>query len=61
MGELERTKLGGWVVCEDKELIYEEAPEGYKDVESVVRDLVEVGACEVIAWGMPRVSYKVRK
>ena len=60
-GELERTKLGGWVVCEDKELIYEEAPEGYKDVESVVRDLVEVGACEVIAWGMPRVSYKVRK
>jgi release factor H-coupled RctB family protein len=61
MGELERTKLGGWVVCEDKELIYEEAPEGYKDVESVIRDLVDVGACEVIAWGIPRVSYKVRK
>jgi release factor H-coupled RctB family protein len=49
------------VVCEDKELIYEEAPEGYKDVESVVKDLVDFNACEVIAWGMPRVSYKVRK
>jgi len=59
--ELKRTKLGGWVICEDKELIYEEAPEGYKDVECVVRDLVDANACEVIAWGIPRVSYKVRK
>ena len=25
--ELHRTKLGGWVVCEDRELIYEEAPD----------------------------------
>lgn len=58
--DLQRTKLGGWVICEDKELIYEEAPEGYKEVESVVADLVEAGACKVIAWGMPRVSYKVR-
>jgi len=59
--ELQRTKLGGWVICEDNELIYEEAPEGYKDVESVVSDLVAAGACTVVAWGMPRISYKVRK
>jgi release factor H-coupled RctB family protein len=59
--DLQRTKLGGWVICEDKELIYEEAPEGYKDVETVVKDLVGVGIAEVIAWGMPRVSYKVKK
>lgn len=59
--DLQRTKLGGWVICEDKELIYEEAPEGYKEVESVISDLVDASACEVIAWGMPRVSYKVRK
>lgn len=59
--ELHRTKLGGWVVCEDKELIYEEAPEGYKEVESVIADLVDVFACTVVAWGMPRLSYKVRK
>lgn len=59
--DLQRTPLGGWVICEDKDLIYEEAPEGYKEVETVVADLVQAGACDVIAWGMPRVSYKVRK
>ena len=59
--ELQRTKLGGWVICEDKDLIYEEAPEGYKEVETVVADLVMAEACKVVAWGMPRVSYKVRK
>ena len=59
--DLQRTPLGGWVICEDKDLIYEEAPEGYKEVETVVADLVQVGACDVIAWGIPRVSYKVRK
>jgi release factor H-coupled RctB family protein len=58
--ELRRTKLEGWVVCEDRELIYEEAPEGYKEIEPVIQDLVEEGACEVVAWGMPRISYKVR-
>jgi release factor H-coupled RctB family protein len=59
--DLQRTQLGGWVICEDKQLIYEEAPDGYKDVEVVVSDLVDAGACEVIAWGIPRVSYKVRR
>src|SRR5439155_20211639 len=58
--ELQRTKFGGWVICEDKDLIYEEAPEGYKEVETVVADLVIAEACKVVAWGMPRVSYKVR-
>lgn len=59
--ELTQTKLGGWVICEDKELIYEEAPEGYKEIEGVVGDLVDAGAAEVVAWGIPRVSYKVRR
>ena len=59
--DLQRTKLGGWVICEDKELIFEEAPEAYKEVENVVADLVDAGACKIVAWGMPRVSYKIRK
>lgn len=58
--DLRRTKLGGWVICEDRELIFEEAPEGYKEIAHVVQDLVEEGACELIAWGIPRISYKVR-
>ncbi|KAK4687550.1 release factor H-coupled RctB family protein, partial [Tremellales sp. Uapishka_1] len=58
---LERTDLGGIVICEDKSLIYEEAPEGYKDVGAVVADLVEAGECEILAWAVPRISYKVRR
>lgn len=30
--------------------------EAYKEIDGVVGDLVEEGACEVVAWGMPRIS-----
>lgn len=55
------TKLKGFVICEDETLIYEEAPEGYKDIDSVVQDAVSANLCTVVAWGVPRISYKVRK
>lgn len=57
--DLKRTSYG-WVICDDKQLIYEEAPQAYKDVEAVVADLVDAGACKVVAWGMPRLSYKIK-
>ncbi|KAA8904189.1 tRNA-splicing ligase RtcB-domain-containing protein [Sphaerosporella brunnea] len=52
---------GGWVVCEDKELVWEEAPEAYKDVESVAKDLVDAGVAEIVGRCVPRVTYKLRK
>ncbi|KAL1644726.1 hypothetical protein SLS58_004188 [Diplodia intermedia] len=51
---------GTWVVCEEKQLVWEEAPEAYKDVWAVAGDLVRAGAAEVRGWCAPRVSYKVR-
>lgn len=54
--------IGGvWVVCEDKQLVWEEAPDAYKDVWDVAADLVASGVAE--NWGLckSRVSYKVRK
>lgn len=51
---------GTWVVCEEKQLVWEEAPEAYKDVWAVAADLVRAGAAEVRGWCAPRVSYKVR-
>ena len=43
-----QTKLGTKVVCPNKELLYEEAPEAYKDIEAVIADLQEFGlACPV--------------
>lgn len=52
---------GTWVICEDKALVWEEAPEAYKDVWDVGDDLVAAGAVERVGWCWGRVSYKVRK
>jgi RNA-splicing ligase RtcB len=52
---------GTWVVCEDKALVWEEAPEAYKDVWAVGDDLVSGGVAEVLGWCRGVVSYKVRK
>lgn len=51
---------GTWVICDEKELVYEEAPEAYKDVYAVSNDLVQNGVAEVLGWCRARVSYKVR-
>ena len=59
--DLVRTSLGGAVVCEDKDLLFEEAPEAYKRIDRVVADLVDAGACRVIATLRPVVTYKTRR
>lgn len=51
---------GTWVVCEEKNLVFEEAPEAYKDVEAVAGDLLESGVARVVGRCSARVSYKVR-
>jgi len=57
---LRRTPLGGRVVCEDKQLLYEEAPQAYKDVDQVVGDLVDAGLVAIAATFRPVISYKTR-
>lgn len=57
---LRRTALGGRVICDDKNLLYEEAPQAYKDVDVVVSDLVEAGLVRVVASLRPLISYKTR-
>lgn len=59
--DLERTSLGGRVLCEDPDLLYEEAPEAYKDITRVIADLEEHGVCRTIAMMRPVLTYKVRK
>jgi len=39
VADLTKTDLGGRVICEDKALIYEEAPQAYKDISQVILDL----------------------
>jgi release factor H-coupled RctB family protein len=59
--DLERTPLGGRVICEDRELIYEEAPQAYKDIAQVIDDLVAASLARVIAVFRPVLTYKVRR
>jgi release factor H-coupled RctB family protein len=58
--KLERTDLGGRVICRDSELIYEEAPQAYKDIGRVVQDLVDAGLVRVIATLRPLITYKTK-
>ena len=59
--ELVQTRLGSRVVCEERDLLYEEAPEAYKNIEDVIADLVDAGLVSVIATLRPLFTYKTRK
>lgn len=59
--DLTRTDLGGRVICEDRELIYDEAPQAYKDIAQVVADLEAHGLARTIAVYRPILTYKARR
>ncbi len=61
MSQLVQTPLGDRVVCEERDLLYEEAPAAYKNIEAVIRDLVDAGLVSVIATFRPLLTYKTRK
>lgn len=58
---LMQTPFGSRVICEDRELLYEEAPQAYKDIEMVVKDLVEAELVRVVASLRPVITYKTRR
>lgn len=58
--QLERTALRSRVICADRALIYEEAPEAYKAIDSVVGALREAGLLRVLARLKPVLTYKTR-
>ena len=55
------TALKSRVICEDKDLLYEEAPQAYKDIDSIVATLVTAGLCSLIASFRPVITYKTRR
>jgi release factor H-coupled RctB family protein len=61
MHQLVQTPLGSRVVCEERDLLYEEAPAAYKNIEGVIEDLVAAGLVSVIATLRPLLTYKTRK
>jgi release factor H-coupled RctB family protein len=55
---LARNPFGGIVVCEDRDLIVEEAPEAYKSIDRVIADLADFGLARVVATFRPLVTFK---
>lgn len=55
---LKRTTIGSRVICHDSKLLYEEAPEAYKNIDIVIGDLVDAGLATVIATFKPILTYK---
>jgi release factor H-coupled RctB family protein len=60
MHQLSQTPWGGRVICGERDLLYEEAPAAYKNIEDVVQDLVDAGLVSVIATFRPLLTYKTR-
>lgn len=58
--QLARTALGSRVICEDRTLIYEEAPEAYKSIRTVIDSLQAAGLIKLVAQLKPVLTYKTR-
>ncbi|MFI5842184.1 RNA ligase RtcB family protein [Catenuloplanes sp. NPDC051500] len=56
--ELRRTPVGSFVVCGDRQLLFEEAPTAYKKIERVIDDLVEHKLATPVVSTHPVVTYK---
>ena len=50
--------LSSTVVCSDKDLVFEEAPQAYKKIDAVVASLVEAQLIRVLARFKPVMTYK---
>ena len=56
--DLYRTALGSRVICGNKTLLYDEAPQAYKKCETVVSDMVDAGLIELVARLRPVLTFK---
>ena len=55
---LTRNASGGFIICEDRQLLIEEAPQAYKPSKQVLDDLVGFGLAEPVATLRPLLTYK---
>ena len=52
------SRLGSRIICGNRDLLYEEAPECYKSIAHVIKDLVDAGLITIIANLKPLVTFK---
>jgi release factor H-coupled RctB family protein len=56
--DLKRNRWGGRVICGEDQLAWEEAPECYKSLSSVIDDLVQADLIKIIAYLRPIITFK---
>ena len=61
VADLQQTRLGSLVLCDDRRLLYEEAPQAYKNIEQVISDLEHFGLVSRVARLSPIITYKSRQ
>lgn len=61
LARLARNPFGGHVICQDRKLLLEEAPEAYKDIGRVVAEMEAAGLCRVVAILRPLVTFKTAR
>jgi release factor H-coupled RctB family protein len=57
---LTTTDLGSRVICENKDLLYEEVPDAYKEIEDIINDLQDFNLIKIVAVLRPMITYKTR-
>ena len=55
---LTRTRLGSRVICNNKDLLFEEAPKAFKNIKKIIENLCRQGLVEVVATFRPVITYK---
>lgn len=55
---MQRTSFGGRILCEDRDLLIEEAPLAYKSAKSIAEDLERTGAARSVAEFHPLLTFK---
>jgi release factor H-coupled RctB family protein len=61
LAKLTRNPFGGMVLCEDRDLLVEEAGDAYKNVDRTVADLEDFGLARVAAAFRPLVTFKTAR
>lgn len=56
--ELRDNAFGKNLICNNRNLVYEEAHEAYKDIARVIEDMKEEGLIEIVATLKPMITYK---
>ena len=58
--ELRRNPFGGHVICADKTLLYDEAPQAYRNIEHTISLLTTAGLIEPVLRLTPLLTYKTQ-